>query len=147
MYGASGFKILKIKFESDRNKMRNRHLNSEILILVEFINIVKTNQMILKVNFQPFEFLYLFPYCHDVFVPDFELEYFVASMYNQNNHGESLAVTRMTQQDCPNTGIDVLDLVAVAASPTDLSNHSNWFFFVYALYFLSNRLFGALENL
>ena len=61
--------------------------------------------MILKGNFQPFEFLSLFLLYHDGFVQGFGLGYFVVLMYNQNN--PELAVIRMIHRDCPNIVIDV----------------------------------------
>ena len=78
-------------------------------------NVVETNRMILKANFQPIEFLCLFLLYHDEFFQDFGQEYFVVLMYNQNNHG--LVVIHKIQQDYPNIGTDVydLDFVAVAA--------------------------------
>ena len=102
-------RILKIKLESDRNKMRNRHSGLTIK------NVVETNRRILKANFQPIEFLCLFLLYHDEFFQGFGREYFVVLMYNQNNHG--LVVIHKIQQDCPNIGTDVygLDFVAVAA--------------------------------
>ena len=74
-------RILKIKLESDRNKMRNRHSGLTIK------NVVETNRRILKANFQPIEFLCLFLLYHDEFFQGFGREYFVVLMYNQNNHG------------------------------------------------------------
>ena len=71
--------------------------------------------MIPKANFQPIEFLFLFLLYHDEFFQGFGREYFVALMYNQNNHG--LGVIHKIQQDCPNIGTDVygLDFAAMAA--------------------------------